>query len=82
MSAVPIRDDRRMIESPDLWPYMRLPLKRRGEVGNDLGFLMTGPRESGTVFLYKGNMFAKLSECEQITYPDVDALLADGWKVD
>lgn len=76
------RDDRAFIldqESWPVWPF--LPLKVSGQ--NRCAFLY-GPAfdpDGSPVTLLVGNMFDP-GRAQTREYPDLDALLADGWVVD
>lgn len=79
------RKSRIFIERPDLWPHKGiLPLKRRDEsqiMGIEEGFIFaTRPTR-----IYLGNiMFYALNGLthEKLEYESLDALVADGWRVD
>lgn len=77
--------DRQMILTEDDWPrWPVLPVKRHTREN----FLELGCILSGSLNVVRvANMFqlsgtVDLSTIPSVTYPDVDALLADGWRVD
>jgi hypothetical protein len=65
-----------------------LPLKRKNffEPGNTAVFTLplsiTSLRDDEPIEIRIGTMFDNLSELPTKTYSNVDALLADGWRVD
>lgn len=85
--------DRRMISTPDLWPLGAiLPLVRSDSHPRYVGVLVARaeiPRfRVFTVSMYDRRVVALMRgarvECESIPhvdYADIDALLADGWRV-
>lgn len=69
------RNDREMILRPHLWPQNPLVVKKR--YGDQNGFMRQS--EGGyTVAVGRGI----ISDRENVTYNNVDDLLADGWLVD
>lgn len=80
--------DREMILNPREWPNVVLPLKRRNpfQDGNTAVFApslnITTIKPDEPIEILIGTMFDKLSELPTKQYENVDALLADGWKVD
>jgi hypothetical protein len=86
------RDDKAMIESPGDWPHWPwLPVKRY--VGHDMNTALLHADETGQdnrpIPVYVTNLFdvrhyfpTAEMKANALTYPDVAALLADGWQVD
>ena len=76
--------DRNFILTPREWPNIVLPLVRKG--GECAVFApslaITHIKPDAPIEILIGNMFDKLSELPTKRYENVDALLADGWKVD
>lgn len=81
-------EERDMICHPLKWPMIVLPLKRHNpfKPGNHAVFIPPLSVEvvepDAPIKIHIGNMYEKLSELPEKTYPNVDALLADGWRVD
>ena len=79
--------DRNMILNPNDWPHLILPLKRAVTNGIECA-VFAPPISKGSIpedvplEILIGTMFDKLSELPRKRYENVDALLADGWKVD
>jgi len=76
-----------MIEEPNRWPYLHLPLKNsqdREPGGFPQCSLTFGPKEDGSILIYKINlwMLPITDETPRETFQDVDALLDAGWVVD
>lgn len=85
MAERPISDHRDMILHPLKWPNAVLPLKRGSEFPYDLGVVsvpagVTEISESDAIKVGLYNLFAVGGPSH--TYENVDALLADGWRVD
>jgi hypothetical protein len=79
--------DREMILSPDRWPLFYLPLKRKNPKGGfpAVALLRSASTDPEAIRIVEENMslYGPLpGEITTHTYPDVDALLADGWMVD
>lgn len=83
--------DKAMIDDPQRWPHLRLPLKNPSRYNGErhaqaFGYLMAGMDwSSHERVVYHGTIFdppagAEASHCEH--YEDTDALLDAGWKVD
>jgi hypothetical protein len=76
--------DLKMMRTPEDWPvWPRLPLKRRQGGGQppELGFLVAIAEWRTRVFF--DDMFAPITDdtrCKD--YPDLEAIVADGWIVD
>lgn len=84
-----IMDDGAFIRHVELWPhYPLLPIKRHiaDEDGPECCLLLATAEPWSTV--YACNLFAlpktvsELRKMNKYTYPSVEALLADGWRVD
>lgn len=82
-------DDRAFIERPDQWPrWPWLPLKRKNSelADKNLGVLIANGAKDYTV--YHVNLFdlpmpiERFKASPRTTYLTLDALLADGWRVD
>lgn len=78
--------DREMILDPCKWPHLYLPLKRNveGEMWTQPGVLLTAAMDEDAAFRVDVGMtiFGAIGPHEITTYDGVDALLADGWRVD
>jgi hypothetical protein len=80
--------DKQMILNPMRWPLLVLPLKKSDpfQPGNMAVFAppLNTERiaEDQPIEIRIGTMYDKLWNLPTISYPNVDALLADGWKVD
>lgn len=79
--------DKTMIQSPDDWPiWPVLPLKRRSEhnkrdLAESSAFVYGDPPPDGEpITIMLGVIY--MEPLGQRTYPNVDALLDDGWTVD
>lgn len=73
------------LERSELWPHKGLlPLKRPKEsetLGIEEGFIFA----SSPTLVYLGNIFFHASNAlrhEKLSYESLDALIADGWRVD
>lgn len=83
-----LAEETHMITHPVQWPHMNLPLINRetresAVFGPSLSRTTISEDESITI-LIGANIWlpSAWSECEQKTYENVAALLADGWRVD
>lgn len=80
--------DREMILHPMRWPLLVLPLKRDNpfQSGNQAVFCpklsILEVKEDQPIEIRIGTMFDKFTELPTREYENVDALLADGWRVD
>ena len=78
--------DREMILSPYKWPLFYLPLKRNVEGSGwpEIALLTSESKRPDVERIVKVNLsiYGPIGEVNEIHYPDVDALLADGWRVD
>lgn len=74
-----------MIRDPDKWPrFPVLPVVRKQDEAVILCTTLEGNLE-GEITLYFWNLWdtaAKLKDAKQITYPNAEAVVADGWRVD
>ena len=79
-------NDRDMILTPTEWPMFYLPLKRRMPEGGfpEIALLRSASTDPEAIRIVEKNMslYGPLGTVETLTYPTVDALLADGWVVD
>jgi hypothetical protein len=84
MEATMSNRDRNFILNPNEWPMLILPLKRSGfECAVFAPPISKGSiPEDAPLEILIGTMFDKLSELPRKKYENVDALLADGWRVD
>jgi hypothetical protein len=76
-----------MILHPPNWPHLVLPLVKRGGGMHDAAVFCpplnaTEIPEDTPIRIYLSNMFVDWRNAETKTYPNVDALLDDGWVVD
>jgi len=77
--------DREMILTPNEWPMIYLPLKRKTDGGwSDVALLRSASTDPEAIRIVEENMtlHGPLGEITTHTYQNVDALLADGWVVD
>jgi len=73
------RNDGEMMRRPHLWPWRSfLPLTRPSGSDKELGLLT---REDGTT-VFLTDMVRRDLTAGRINYESVEAILADGWKVD
>ena len=88
MSAVSSERDRHMILSPLEWPLLVLPLKRHSKGGLPDAAVFCPPLNrqgispDDPITIRLCNMFMLNANAPEQTYENVDALLADGWRVD
>jgi hypothetical protein len=88
MEATMSDRDRNFILNPNDWPHLILPLKRKNPFQDGNMAVFAPPISKGSIpedapiEILIGTMFDKLSELPRKQYENVDALLADGWKVD
>lgn len=78
--------DIEMIRNQDSWPsYPLLPLTRGYESAFVVGDYLVS-RLDGEITMWRGNMWelelAFSDPANRVTYPNADAVIADGWKVD
>lgn len=71
------KDHKAMIENPDLWPNMILPVKRVAHGNLQLGFI----NPINNLVVYLGNIYF-CSTNKFIEYLSIDEMLKDGWIVD
>lgn len=73
--------DKQMMTNARHWPSLVLPLKRKDNSleNKNLGILINPVPTIYHVYMF-GPM--NLKTCAKTEYPDFDALIADGWKVD
>jgi hypothetical protein len=80
------RDDLAMMRDPDRWPvWPQLPIKRNKDGAPlELGRLLNTSLKDDTVapIVRLGTIFEPWSNAETIEYPDLEAVVADGWIVD
>jgi len=81
----PLDRERQMIRRPGKWPHLVLPLVRAGNpdcavFAPRVGLMTIA--EDAEITIYLSNMFMDWTKAETKTYENVDALLADGWRVD
>lgn len=78
--------DREMILHPLRWPYFVLPLVNVNDPGTVACFnpsvVMDEISGDEPITLMLCNIFAITADALRKTYVNVDALLADGWRVD
>lgn len=77
--------NRDMILSPYRWVHVYLPLKKtREDGGYDVAVLRTAFSRGDVEFHIDFNLtiFGPVGPVERIIFPNVDALLDDGWVVD
>jgi len=78
--------DREMMLDPKLWPHLWLPLKRKNSDGFPQIALLEETRnhkENPLMVHINGSLWhSRQGEIEVVEYPDVDAVLDDGWIVD
>lgn len=84
MTAISRERHRRMILSPYDWPHAYLPLKRYRDGEMEVAILRTAFSKPDVEFHIDLNLtiFGPVGESERVVYPNVDALLDDGWIVD
>jgi hypothetical protein len=82
-------EDKRFITTPDLWPNWPVcPLKRYVQNGREFGIVIAVQTHLSTVFivnmfaLKSGDLMQQLEGRKKYEYPNIDALIADGWVVD
>jgi len=72
-----------MMTSPQKWPqWPQLPVKRHRDGQSDFGVMV---EDVGGVVpdVYRKNLFQKFTQdTPKTSYESMDALLADGWRVD
>ena len=79
--------DKEFIQKPDDWPYWPfLPVKRPKDAGfPEIGVILAIGGKLSTVYLVNINadsLEERIKISERKEYPNVDAMLADGWIVD
>lgn len=84
-------DDLRMMQTPDAWPqYPRLPIKRgSASAPYEMGVLVVARGVGRHVVLLTNLFDARLQALDEgghgiptMSYPDFEAMIADGWIVD
>lgn len=78
-------NDSEMMGNPDKWPlWPFLPVKRRSNTveAKDLGFLIDDGVSLIVYISYLPSGPIDLDQVMQLVYPNKEAMLKDGWKVD
>jgi hypothetical protein len=80
--------DKQMILNPMRWPLLCLPLKKANPMQEGNCAYFAPPisaqkiSEDEAITIRIGTIYDNIEACPEKTYENVDALLADGWRVD
>ena len=79
----------RFMGTPSEWPnhpYLTVKRPKQGEPLGELGIMIEHPvRARAATVVYLACLYmmpSPLSQAEKISYPDLEAVIADGWVVD
>lgn len=77
------KETRRMALSDNSWSHMLLPLKRYNDQNfMETGYLMDPVPDGQPAIVRLGNIWMPKPMDLKLEYPNVDAMIADGWEVD